>query len=252
MAAAGATHVPRTRSVASPRRALRAADAQAQRAVRICNSVSRHRYQPPRTCVVPGTSLAAACRPDVVASILRPVVARRGRRARSLVPELPHRWHSDGSGPSPRELSRRVFPPLRPCYPSRPLRQVGARHRLQRRLLLVRDEAPRRGARRRHRLETRYLRRRASPPRSIGARHRVPPGSVYDVGDARRTFRSRALHGRALSPAPSAARARPAVGARGAATRWCSSRMHARQHARCAEWRPTIPSPIATIFDDPA
>ena len=80
-----------------------------------------------------------------------------------------------------------------------------------------RDEAARRGARARHRLRRGLP--GAGPLRRRGARarHRVPQALGLRRRRARRALRRRAVHGRALPPAPPAAGARPDPRARRAA-----------------------------------
>ena len=88
-------------------------------------------------------------------------------------------------------------------------RQDRARHRLQRRLLFDRDEAARRRARARHRLRRRLSRAGPVRRRGRGRRYRIPAALRLRRRRARRAFRPRAFHGRALPFAPSAAGARP-------------------------------------------
>ncbi len=68
--------------------------------------------------------------------------------------------------------------------------------------------------------------------------------SVYDVGALGRALRPRDLHGRALPPAPSAARARPHPRARRRATCCCSSRCSAAR-------KPCDTSPTTTTSSRP-
>ena len=85
-----------------------------------------------------------------------------------------------------------------------------ARHRLQRRLLLDRDEAARRRARGGHRLRRRTTcaqARFAAEVAGLDIEFRELLG--LRRGRARRALRPRAVHGRALPPAPPAAGARP-------------------------------------------
>ena len=104
-------------------------------------------------------------------------------------------------------------------------------------------------ARRRHRLRRalsgagalrrRGLRRRRGVPAAVGLRRRR----------ARRALRHRAVHGRALSSAASAARARPAARARRRATCWSSSRCCAAREASAVA--PTTRSRRRAIFERP-
>ena len=133
--------------------------------------------------------------------------ARRG--ARPVVPQHRPERRADRARPFPRRLPGGEMAELRRCDPAGSRRQDRARHRLQRRLLLDRDEAARRRARARHRLRRRLSRPGALRGRGRRARHRVPQALGLRRRRARRALRRRALHGRALPPAPSAAGARP-------------------------------------------
>src|SRR5687767_8538232 len=108
--------------------------------VRICNTGEMPVWRNVRDstdAVYPGTSLAPPA-PHALYAFLYAAVARGSRRPRPVVPELPHRWYRDGSGPSLRELPARVLSTIRACLPSRSHRMVGARDRMQCRLLRVR------------------------------------------------------------------------------------------------------------------
>ena len=153
----------------------------------------------------------------------------RDRRARPLVPQHRPRRRADRARPFPRRLPGRQMAALRRRDPGRiSPGKTRARHRLQRRLLLDRDEA----ARRRRACSAIDFDERLPRPgplrrRGHRARHRVPQALGLRRRRARRALRPRAVHGRALPPAPPAARARPHPRARRAATCWCSSRCSA-------------------------
>jgi hypothetical protein len=90
--------------------------------------------------------------------------------------------------------------------------------------------------------------RRASRPR-CGARHRVPQAVGLRRRRARRALRHRAVHGRALPPAPSAAGARPDPRAR--RRRHVGVPVDAARKRRGRPVARTIPSPRPRHFDEP-
>ena len=149
------------------------------------------------------------------------------RAAGAVVPQpAPARRHADRARPPAGRLPAFKWRELARALPGDLTGWTRARHRLQRRLLLLRARAARRAQVVGIDVDERYL-----APGALGAR-RVSASTgasssgsleVYELARCARAVRPRPVHGRALPPAPPAARARPRRRDRRAGC-WCSRR----------------------------
>ena len=100
--------------------------------------------------------------------------------------------------------------------------------------------------------DERYLAQARFAAEICGVDDRDQKLSVYDVARARRALRRRAVHGRALPPAPSAARARPAARARRPRSAGLPEHACAAPTTVDARRAPTTRSPSARSSSSPA
>ena len=182
----------------------------------------------------------------------RDEIQRRVSRTRRLVSQHRPGRRPDRAASFPGRLSRTEVAPLRARHARRPARQDRARYRLQRRLLLHRDEAARRRPRGRHRFRRAYLAQARFAAEVCRRRHRVPPMSCLRAWPALRERFDLVCSWACSTTCAIRCWRSTCCTSTSSATSWCFSRlMRGSRRSRCRS-TPTIRSAKPAFSTSPA